>query len=551
MPKVNISHFIGIGQEQPMIKKMACPKCGSKDNLVVYPDGGFHCFTPGCGYHSNGNKENERKPMEETPRAPPKVEGEHSDIKDRGISLNTAKKYNIKVVKDTAGNIKEHWYPYYSRDNTREVTGAKCRIVEEKSFYSQGNIVTAGLFGQQLFPKGGKFITICEGELDAASAYQMLSEQYPNSPVVSIPTGAAGAMKALKHNLEYLESFENVRICFDADAAGQEAANEIAALFKPGKATIVKMGRGYKDANDYLKAGKKKEFIDSWWRAEKWTPVGIVSSANMWERLLNRKEVKSTPYPWDTLNKMTYGIRKGELVVFTADTGVGKTAILREIQYNLLQNNKDVKIGTMFLEEVPEDSTEGIMSIHANKRFNLPDTEYSIDEYQRAYKETCGQGRLFFYDHFGSNNIDEILARVRYYAKGLDCDYIIIDHLSIIVSDQSNGDERKALDEITTKLKTLTVELDIAVLAVVHTNRQGQIRGTAGIEQLANMVVHLERDRNNESELIRNTTYLTVWKNRFCGTSGPAGYLYYDGDTGRLSELPEDPRKVLGEFEKG
>ena len=29
-----------------------CPKCGSKDNVAVYTDGGKHCF--GCGYHISG-----------------------------------------------------------------------------------------------------------------------------------------------------------------------------------------------------------------------------------------------------------------------------------------------------------------------------------------------------------------------------------------------------------------------------------------------------------------------------------------------------------------
>jgi predicted ATP-dependent serine protease len=70
----------------------------------------------------------------------------------------------------------------------------------------------------------------------------------------------------------------------------------------------------------------------------------------------------------------------------------------------------------------------------------------------------------------------------------LGCKYIVLDHLSIVVSDQS-GDERKQLDEISTKLKTLCMEANIALVAVIHQNRQGQIRGTAGVEQLANIVL--------------------------------------------------------------
>ncbi|BCV02021.1 MAG: hypothetical protein CM15mV48_700 [uncultured marine virus] len=47
-------------------------------------------------------------------------------------------------------------------------------------------------------------------------------------------------------------------------------------------------------------------------------------------------------------------------------------------------------------------------------------------------------------------------------AKALDCRYIVLDHVSMVVSSQEYGDERKALDEIMTKLRTLVEETDIA-----------------------------------------------------------------------------------------
>ena len=111
-----------------------------------------------------------------------------------------------------------------------------------------------------------------------------------------------------------------------------------------------------------------------------------------------------------------------------------------------------------------------------------------------------------------------------------------------------SGDERKQLDEITTKLKTLTMEMDIAVLAVIHTNRQGQIRGTAGVEQLSNIVMRLERDKTARDEWRRNITKVTIEKNRFCGFTGPASYLWYNSETGRLTELDEEQVTI---FETG
>jgi twinkle protein len=129
----------------------------------------------------------------------------------------------------------------------------------------------------------------------------------------------------------------------------------------------------------------------------------------------------------------------------------------------------------------------------------------------------------------------------------LGCKYIVVDHLSIIVSDHS-GDERKQLDEISTKLKMLCMNLNIAVICVIHQNRQGQIRGTAGVEQIANIVIKLYRDKTDTDPWRRNITRVTVEKNRFCGRTGPACWLFYNEDTGRLEELTKDQVDV---FEKG
>ena len=136
---------------------------------------------------------------------------------------------------------------------------------------------------------------------------------------------------------------------------------------------------------------------------------------------------------------------------------------------------------------------------------------------------------------------------------GCDCRYILLDHISILVSDQSAGDERKALDEIATKLKTLTIELDIWLGMVSHSKRPSgksheeggqpslsELRGTAGIGQLSNMVVGLERNGQDPDLYRRNVTLMRVLKNRFSGLTGPACHLHYDRETGRLTQV-NDP----------
>jgi twinkle protein len=163
-----------------------------------------------------------------------------------------------------------------------------------------------------------------------------------------------------------------------------------------------------------------------------------------------------------------------------------------------------------------------------------------------AYDAVINNERVVIWDHFGSNSVDALVNKVRHMAA-LGCKYIVLDHLSIVVSDQA-GDERKQLDEIATKLKTVCMELNIALIAVIHQNRQGQIRGTAGVEQLANIQIKLYRDKLDPDQWRRNITKVVVENNRFCGRTGPACYLQFNEFNNRLTELTEDE---VRRFEEG
>jgi twinkle protein len=257
-------------------------------------------------------------------------------------------------------------------------------------------------------------------------------------------------------------------------------------------------------------------------------------------------------YPFEGLNKLTYGIRKAELVTVTAGSGLGKSQFLREIIWNMIETTES-RIGLMFLEETNAKTGLSIMSLAANKPLHLPDTKATQQEKDEAFEATLGTDRLFLFDHFGSSDVDNIVNRVRYFAKVVGCEYVFVDHISIIVSAQSNGDERKALDEIMTKLRMLVQETGISLIIVSHLKRPenkgheegaatslAQLRGSGSIAQLSDMVVGLERNGQAEDMRERNTTRVRVLKNRFSGTTGPACQLLYHHETGRMTEIYDE-----------
>jgi twinkle protein len=462
-----------------------------------------------------------------------------SILADRKISAAVVEKFGVRI-----DNVNDrHLYPYRNADGA--LTGVKTRYARNKTFSWDGNGQTA-LFGMHLFPGGGKTITICEGEIDTLAAHQMNGSKWPT---VGMPS--ATGIKAVKENLEYLNSFEEIYLAFDNDDAGKRATEDVANLFEPNKCKVVNLAP-LKDVGEYLAEGKVEDYTRRWWNALPFTPEGIKRGSSLWELVSTDDDTPSVPYPYQGLQEMTYGIRVGELVTLTAGSGLGKSAVVRELMYHLL-NVTDDNIGCMFLEESTKRSALGFMSMAANKPLHLPDTEKTPEELRLAFDKTLGTDRIFFYDSFGSNTLENIIGRVRHMAKALDCKYIVLDHLSIVVSSQENGDERKAIDEIVTKLRMLVQELRVSLIMVSHLRRpQGQghedgaatslsqLRGSAAIAQLSDMVIGLERNGQAENEVIRNTTTVRVLKNRFSGITGPATYLYYDKITGRLSET-NDP----------
>jgi len=528
--------------ESKFVKHIPCPHCDSSDGNSLYDDGHAFCHVCYAYTPSEGLQEELEMARYNVSRKDIMLpSGQTKAIPERGISQATCDKFG--VTQDEG----KHYYPYADADGTK--CAVKVRSVADKGFTIAGNFKDAALFGQSLFHSGGKYVTVYEGELDALAGYQLTGSQWPS---VSIRNGASAALKDCKAQYEWLNSFDSVVICFDGDEPGKKAAKEVAELFG-NKAKVMQYKDGYKDACEYLIAGATKEFVNAWWRAAPYVPDGIVNAADLWEEISKPEPIAEAQYPWKGLNKLLYGIRPAELITVTAGSGLGKSQFLREILYNLLKTTS-WNIGGLFLEESTRKTARSIMSLHANKLLHLPDTPTNEQELKDAFDNTLGTNRVYLFDHFGSTDVDNVSNRIRYMAKACDCKVIFLDHISIVVSGMDLGDERKAIDNMMTKLRTLVQELNITLICVSHLRRpqgnQGhedggsvslsQLRGSGAIAQLSDAVITLERNSMAENEDERHLTKIAVAKNRYNGETGPACKLQYNGYTGRMVEVEEE-----------
>jgi twinkle protein len=527
--------------------RLPCTACDSSDAVSVNEDGSAKCFSCNTWYvkydqniigEKVENKVNNSNPLNAHG-------GVFAPLTDRSIKKETAQKYGVKVVYGSDGALAQHIYPYHINN---EIVANKIRYIRDKKFSVTGSFTGTGLFGQNEFKEGGKYITLVEGEADAMAAYELLGEKWA---VVSIKRGASSAVKDVKESIEYLESFDNIMICFDKDKAGEEASKQVASIIKPGKARIITLPNGYKDANDMLRQGKFQEFTRAWWDAKVYTPSGIIRVSEKEHDFFNREKLDSVPYPYEGLNKKLEGLRQRELLTVCGGTGLGKSSFTREIEHWLVEKTKD-NVGVIALEESWQRTVDGILSIEADARLYVDSVRDQFDQetLRDMYRKVFGDDRVFVHAHFGTNDIDDIFSKLRYLIVGCDCKWVIVDHLHMLVSATSEGDERRAIDNIMTRLRSMVEETGAGIILVSHLRRisgdkghengvtvsLSHLRGSNSIAQLSDCVIALERNQQADDDLESRTTKLRILKSRYTGDVGLATSLIYDPVTGRMAE---------------
>jgi twinkle protein len=515
--------------------KTSCDKCGSSDACAVYDDDSTYCFS--CEKATRGNGESTRR-VDTTNTEWTPLRGEYKRLNTRGIDKDTCEAWQYQVGEF---NGKPCHIANY-RDAGGALVCQKLRL-DGKEFPTLGDRKNKPLYGQWRY-SSGKNIIITEGELDALSASQAVGLKWA---VVSLPDGAQSAEKAIKKAYDWLNNFERIVLMFDMDEPGREACEKVAAMLPAGRVAIATLPQ--KDANETLLKDGPGAIVNAFWRAPLWRPDGIIAGADLkLDDLLTATVSGFNVFP-PLLNEKVLGLRKGELTLLTAGSGIGKSTWARELAYALHQDH-GLTIGNVFLEEQNVKTAQAYIAL----KFGVPlgklradPTMLSTEQWNEGLK-TVVQERMFFYDHFGSLQSDNLIAKLTYMAKVLQVDFIVLDHISIVTSGitSSSEGERKDIDILMTRLQSLVQETGVGILAIVHLkrvsgksfNEGGQIslsdlRGSGSLEQLSDNVYALERNQQAETPEEATLSLIRVLKCRETGETGEADYIRYNRLTGR------------------
>ena len=414
-----------------------------------------------------------------------------------------------------------------------------------------------GLFGYHTIRKSTTEVLITEGEFDTlavAEALNFLSssddsfeEKMYQIKVISLPNGCNSLPPTI---LPLLERFKKIYLWFDDDAPGHSAIEKFSQKLGIYRCVVVRPlssdSNPPKDANDALKRKDIRlqgEILKEMYMGNR--EVDVLTDRELailyiitlikeskpipYSKIQTffdlRSEVLSLMYPKEeqrvegtpvksipTLNKITKGFRKGELVVFTGPTGSGKTTILSQISLDFAKENVPTLWGSFEIK----NTRLLLKMLHQYQKKGLNISKVGADVLADDFESLP----LYFLNFHGSTALNQVLEALDVAVYNYDVQHIIIDNLQFMMPINRGFEKFDILDEAITQFRRFSTEKNVNVILVIHPKKEddkialgiSSIFGSAKATQESDMVLILQK--------LEDITFLDVKKNRFDGNTG-------------------------------
>ena len=453
---------------------------------------------------------------------------------------------------------------YYPETEDGKIVGYKCR--NHPKDFRYGKIgktgINSDLSGEVKFKSGGKYVLITAGEEDKVAAYQMLKDsqvergqgEFESVAVVSPTTGEPSAARQIARRYDFLDTFDVIIIGMDNDDVGRESAKAIAKVLPEDKVKIV-LWSG-KDPNQMLLDGKQKQFVRDFYNAKPYVEDGIKSSASMMDAVmaeLDTPRLTLPHYMYKMQNNMGGGILDGTITNVIADTSVGKSSHVNNMVYHWLFNSPN-PVTIISLEATEGQWGTDMLSLHlqTNLRWMHPEERKVfltkpeiIEKANNLWFKDNGEPRFYI--------IDEREGKIERIEKQLDRAYkqygsriMIIDVLTDILRGMDSDKQESHM-----LWQKMFVKKGVRIINVLHTRKPPKSKdgkpvpiseydayGSSTFVQSAAINVLLERDKEAESPMEKNTTYVRMPKCRG-GVTGACGEWFYDFNTRQCFDRDE------------
>ena len=264
-----------------------------------------------------------------------------------------------------------------------------------------------------------------------------------------------------------------------------------------------------------------------------------------------------------TVDTGMWVMRRNDKIIVTGNSG--KSTISRKIEHAIAEYLMDegetiprldgwTPEEKMCIIRLEEEEEETLNSLYAEglgidpKGFAANPEEFlTEEEHNTIHQYYIKKDKIKIFDHFGSIPTKQLIAKLKQMVFLYGCRWIILDHLSMVVSGLESDNERKDLDIIMTELAAFCVQYDVFILSICHIrrvqveppkNKKGvqlpffqpvrkeNLRGSAAIEQLSWVVLAVEPEELPDRS--RGRIRLVSLKNRPWKILGVADTMMMD-----------------------
>lgn len=241
--------------------------------------------------------------------------------------------------------------------------------------------------------------------------------------------------------------------------------------------------------------------------------------------VLEKKSVAETDYSMYTgiydLDMLTDGLHPQELTIIGARPGMGKTTFALQIGENIA--NKGKWVAFISLEMSETQIINKILSRRARVDSNkLRSGRDLTEEDWSKLAEVAGKlGDLKFEVNDRIRNVQQLEIYAKKLKNSGKLDLLIIDYIQLLKSTQKYPSREQEVADISRRLKLLSLDLDIPIIALCQLNRNAEngepnladLRESGSIEQDADNIIFIYSIENSAS------TFLKLAKQR-AGSTG-------------------------------
>lgn len=238
----------------------------------------------------------------------------------------------------------------------------------------------------------------------------------------------------------------------------------------------------------------------------------VDKAQNLIQSILMGKQDGGVLTGYVDIDKMTFGLHKGQMIVLAARPSMGKTSLGMNIAEHVALPRRGEGKGTLvFSLEMPADQLAmrmmcGRAQVSMRRVRDRMISSEQQRELMRATKEL--HGAPIWVDDSSGLNILQMRAKARRIKKQHDVSLIVVDYLQLINGTDARVPREQQISEISRGIKAMAKELDVPVLVLSQLNRSSEkenrqprisdLRESGSIEQDADVVFLLASRQNTE-----------------------------------------------------